>query len=155
MAEWTIGEAAAVLGVSVDTVRRRVRRGTLTARRGARGQLFVVGLNGTGSLPMQAAPAPMQADAMPRQAAADTLRLERDHALELLGQVSAERDWLRVEIERRGVELAEMRRLLAAAMPALPPPDNAAVAAEMPENRPAGMETAPKRAPPWWAFWRR
>ena len=79
---------------------------------------------------------------MPRHAAADTLRLERDHALELLGHVSAERDWLRAEIERRGVELAEMRRLVLGAQHQLAAPETAPTRTEAPESGLIIAETA-------------
>lgn len=95
--EVPLSEAAARLGVSVDTVRRRLRTGELAARQAGRRTLV--------SLP---------------EAAAAPARRTSD---ELLAEVRAERDRLVIhldalirQLDAASAERAELRALLAQAM---------------------------------------
>ena len=150
MPELTLPQAAAALGVSVDTVRRRIKRGDLPARTDAAGRHLV-----TVEVTPTAPPAPttmivmeppvvdgvdpallhQQIEALRDQVAeAERLRVELDHSRVLLDEVRRSRDELATQVEaQRGqlqaahetiqqdaVERAELRRLLSAAMQRAP-----------------------------------
>ena len=147
MAEYTIPEAAVALGVSIDTVRRRIKRGTLEARRNPQGRYVIVipegdGIELGGDVPV------LLID----------LRRELSHTQEVLGEVRHQRGQLEEQVtaQRRALESgeterAELRRLLAASMQthALPEssaaPDTAAQAAGA--VPPTHRAAVPR---PWW-----
>ena len=146
MAELGMVEAAAALGVSVDTIRRRIKAGALGARHDERGRLLVTipdpvepgARQGepdtwhrlaashapvTGS--DAAKPPPADPEATPTGDAPQAARAgpSAEHAQELLDEVRRQRDQLeaQVEAQRRQldaaeVERSELRRLLALAM---------------------------------------
>ena len=131
MSEQPLAAAAAQLGITTDAVRMRVRRGQLVGvRRG--GRLYV-------QLP---------------NSRPNTTEPETEHGLDtvhaLVAELRAEVGRLAAALEREQVGSAELRRLLAAALPALP----AATRAETAENGPMDVETAVRLSRPWWAFWR-
>jgi hypothetical protein len=90
-------DAADVLGLSVDAVRKRVKRGTLESERGADGRLYVF----------------LDTDQESGAPRSDTDRL----ISVLEEQLRIEREHLRAEREAH----AEARRLLAAALERIPP----------------------------------
>src|SRR4051794_35046103 len=102
MVELTIPEAAAALGVHIETIRRRIRRGELEARRDERGR-FLVSLSD-----IDAESTPTQrvhgAGAVDAATYADIKR-QRDELMEAL---RASQDAL----EREQVASSELRRLL-------------------------------------------
>lgn len=106
-----VEHAAAILGVKPDAVRKRLRRGTLPGRR--IGESWHVDLELPQAAPQAAEPSRRERRAEPQAAP----HADRDALVE---QLRAENTHLWAELERRGVELAEMRRLLAMATPALP-----------------------------------
>ena len=117
----SIREAADLLGITSDAVRARLRRGTLRKETGPKGETIVV----------------LDADTM--RSDADTTPTDEPTA-DYVSAVEKQVEILRIELETRNRELAEMRRLLAGALeriPALepPPPDTAA-------ERPGAPETA-------------
>jgi hypothetical protein len=139
----TIPQAAAHLGVSVDTVKRRCKRGALRCRRTAEGRVLVevgVGPNGT------AAPQPRGgAPHVQGTSGHDEPKLQAQ-----LDAVTAERDWLRARLEAAESEREQLRILLGNAMQsvarALPP---------APQDAPQSVERSKDSPPrPWWAFWR-
>ncbi len=113
MAELTIRDAADALGVSVDTIRRRVRRGEFVSRRDARGWILVELPDAIGST------SPMQppADVASGPSAAESVPLP-----EVVQRLEEENRWLRGQLDEAARERAELRRLLAGAMrtPELP-----------------------------------
>lgn len=106
MPELTIPEAAAALGISVDTVRRRLKRGQLQSRQDDRGRLLV------------------QVEAVDADAGSgliassdfEHVRQELEHTKTLLAEVRHQRDRLEQELQSRTAEHstaeAELRRLL-------------------------------------------
>jgi excisionase family DNA binding protein len=104
MEEITIAQAAERLGVSMDTIRRRISKGEIKARKvpSAHGEMYVV------ELPEDAAPEP----APPREKAENT------------GEVEALRQTISIletELEARRREVQELHVLLQQAQAALPP----------------------------------
>jgi hypothetical protein len=120
----------------VDTIRRRVRRGELPARRDAQGRNLVdIADAPTASAASVAAPRMhVQDDAALAAARADAAQLRAHLAARdaVLAEVRGERDHLWSELERRGVELAEMRRLLGNAQQQLSTAQTALLAAPVP-----------------------
>lgn len=170
-----MADAARILGVSLDTVKRRVKRGELVAaqERTARGFRWVVELPDFGEInanmttflapaPDEAAPAPAPAgapavsDAAPADAPADVEHLhvliaaQRGHIEDLRAQTDTLRDQLAVkdgQLEARTREISELHVLLQRAQAAaLPAPTSIA------EVESIAPETAAPR--PWWRFWR-
>lgn len=137
-----IRTAAASLGVSVDTVRRRIRRGELETVRDARGWHLVILPDAPyAARPMQ----PRVDDDPPTADAIGTHRAVVDAELvqlrAKLEALTAERDWLRGVVEREQAAHGETRRLmgnLQAQMLALPaalmPATHAEETASGPDN---------------------
>lgn len=108
MAEMTIPEAAAALGVSTDTIRRRIIRGELRARRDERGR-YLVTIEGPPTATAQGPVAAEQAH----------LRLELDYSRQILEELRHQRKILEDQLEaaRRasqedGAGGAEQRRMM-------------------------------------------
>jgi hypothetical protein len=130
-------EAAERLGVSVEAIRKRVKRGTLRSDKGEDGRRHVY--------------LPDDPDAGGSQPEPDTLTSElRDRLHYVEGQLEAERQ-----------AHAEARRLLAAALeriPAIEAPETAQEASEGVEPHPSteeaqeGVQQPQRRR--WWEFWR-
>jgi excisionase family DNA binding protein len=140
MPEMTIRQAARALGTSVDTIRRRIRRGELSYRRDSRGWIMV-------DVPdAQGGASPMQPSA----------RAGGEPTADLVQRLIEENRWLRDQLDRAAEERAEMRRLLAGAMHQLPAPaDQSEPATEMPRSGPETPVTPPKPAPWWQRLWKR
>lgn len=98
MAEVTLEQAAVLLGISVDTARRRIRKGALVARTGDDGRLVV-------TVPD---PEPAQADASGTPA--DAMQPQADAS----AQLSAEIGQLKAQVEGQAALLAEKDRRIAA-----------------------------------------
>jgi hypothetical protein len=153
-----IRTAAASLGVSVDTVRRRIRRGELETVRDARGwHLVILPDASSAARPMQ----PMAADDLPGADAVGMHRAAVDAELVQLRvkveALTAERDWLRAVVEREQAAHGETRRLfgnLQAQMLALPAATVPATPPERAENPPAPAEAVQQPMRRWWRFWR-
>jgi hypothetical protein len=127
--EVSTGQAAARLGVSPDTVRRKVQRGELVGRTDPRGRLWV-------TLPE---PAPAAAPA-----AVD----EVTHLQALLAEVRTQREALLAQIERADVERAELRRMLNLEQQTLAALRLVAAPAEPPAAHPEAIEKATSAAEP-------
>jgi excisionase family DNA binding protein len=162
-----LAEAAAILGVSVDTVRRRVRQGKLPARHDAEGRLLVevpssarqdalhsarqesepawqVPGNGHADARQVLGGESKSADSADLAALPDTAQLAADlaHAQALIGELRHQRDQLEGEVAALHERLREAH-LLAAQRPAL------AAAAEAGE-----LFTESVNNPrPWWRRW--
>jgi len=108
--EMTIREAARALGTSADTIRRRIRRGELNARRDSRGWLMV-------HVPAA------QGAASPMQQGAD---LGNVPMAEVMQRLEEENRWLRSQLDEAARERAELRQLLAGSMRSLPAGDTPA-----------------------------
>lgn len=166
--ELTIPEAAAALGVSVDTIRRRIKAGELPARTDERGRYRVT---------VEDAPDWMMADAYRADATgidageAERLRLELEHARELLDAERRHNETLRTQLEhaqhaqqRDAEERGELRRLLGNAQMQLagllPAPREAAAGASESDDTafdgaPAGDAAARVQDGPQRRTWRR
>jgi len=95
MAELTVTQAAARLGVSRDTVLRRIKRGQLQYRQDVNGR-YLVEIPGDAPAGANDATGAISGDAMRR-----------------------ELDWFRAQLEEAATERAELRRLLAQAQESL------------------------------------
>ena len=158
--EIPLADAAAILGVTQEAVRKRLRRGSLIGgkRRGewwVRLPLDEAG-HGEPRRDTRAGPGGTERDAERDMAGRLTLaevrlaEVERQRA-QLEGQV----DFLQRELERAAEAQAELRRLLAMALQtrALPAP-RAEVHADVKPHA-AGQAPAPAPPAPWWKrFWR-
>jgi hypothetical protein len=164
----TLTDAAERLATTPEAVRQRIKRGSLTGVKEA-GRWFVV-------LPVQLDATNQQLDAVPEPSGRqpDTQLDEGEQRLDagvtepeqatgrpssrdqLVDELREEVVYLRAALEREQVASAELRRLLAVQLPALPytvAPD-AAGRAEEPEKAPAPTEpvqTAPQPARGFWA----
>jgi len=119
MTEMTIAQTAASLGVSVDTIRRRIKLGMLEAHTDQTGRRMVL-MQGTATPPAVV------------HAEAERLHQELEHTRELLTEVRRQRDELAAQLdvqrqqllaatralEREAEERAELRRLLATVLEA-------------------------------------
>lgn len=145
MAELSISEAAATLGVSVDTVRRKIKRGELQAQQDEHGKYLVrVEAPDGGSLPVPPLVGPAETT---------RLRLELDQAERMIQELRHQREVLEAELQGTreamqdaGTERAELRRLLGNAQMqlsrALPAPAEAEKAAI----------SATRKKHWWWPF---
>ena len=108
---YTLAEAAPILGVSVDTVRRRVKRGQLEARQvhtqhGPTWEVFI------GSRPPDAqadAYAPAEGAAQGAEGVEDRSQAMATWAASLLVPIAAELGEARQTIERQAGEVADLR----------------------------------------------
>ena len=150
MAELTISEAAVALGVSVDTIRRKIKRGELRARQDNKGRYLVA----VEAPPRGAAPA--VAGAPGNAAETARLRLDLEHAEAMVAELRHQREVLEGELQGArqamqdaATERSELRRLLGNAQmqlrALLPGP------AEGEAQKPGFVaERRPKRW--WWPF---
>ncbi len=132
-----IAEAAAVLGLSEKTIRRRIKAGTLQADRAVtpQGHVWLVHVNGVATPPSGQ---PVQVSAEDRQTA--MLELTRSVANELTRSMS-------IRIEELVRENERLRLQLQLALEA-PKPEPVAV------EPTAVVEATPEPAArPWWRFW--
>jgi excisionase family DNA binding protein len=143
----TVAQAAEVLGVSQDAVRKRIRRGTIQSGRDESGRVYVY-------VPASETVHKTAQDTSGTQPDATALTSElRDRLRYVEGQLEAER-----------LAHAEARRLLMAALERIPPQleaSEAPEARESPETRsdadpntqaPPEPET-PAEPRPWWRRW--
>lgn len=117
MAELGLSEAATALGVSADTIRRRIKRGELQSRRTAEGRVLVTMPDDIDQADGATARPPVQMPAGPDPA---SLAAELAHVKELLDEVRNHREelsglvaTLQQDRQRDAEERAELRRLLA------------------------------------------
>jgi excisionase family DNA binding protein len=146
----TVAEAAALLGVSVDTVKRRIRSGALHSSRTAQGRVLV-DVPGEEAAPQAAESAPQT----PHSASQDAPHVHRND--EVLAAITAERDWLRERVERAESEREQLRILLsnaqqslvralqAAPQPITEPPETKQDAQPAPEPAPAAPASTVSR----------
>jgi hypothetical protein len=157
----TLAEAGAILGCSVDTVRRRVKQGAVHAeqRTSPRGAVWYVRADTLPSMPAvgaahdvgYAAEHAEQGDA-PLLEVLRQLEIQRDQLLHLAGQVG----FLQAQLQQRDEQLRALQA------PATDPetahaPESAqegqqgASAAGVAGDDLVGLLVAPRR--PWWRFW--
>jgi hypothetical protein len=160
------------LGVSVETLRKRLERGTIAGVKV--NQRWVVYVPRDATIPDRVRDAPRQRhDSIPDEPrppcdtfpdipeavpdALATLRSELAYSRELLTRSDAERDrltrqvdQLALALEREQVAHGETRRLLLASMAALPVPTRT----ERADAVPLDAEPPQTSHRPWWAFWR-
>jgi excisionase family DNA binding protein len=137
----SVAEAAVLLGVSVDTIKRRVRSGALQSSRTVQGRVLV-------SLP--------ESEAAPHAQGTDP---ELGGLLERMTAVTAERDWLRERVERAESEREQLRILLSNAQQSLVRALQAApqTAPQQPVEAPTAPEPpapATDAPAPRWRRWR-
>jgi len=155
MSEWvSIKEAAERLGVSADTIRRRMKRGELVSRKRGTAQGYVWEIE-VESLPVDGEP--MAGEQPAPGAAADSLELERLRervtGLEReRGELIAQRDAWHEQVRRSSDAEAQLRELvlraqmLAQALPASTEDDRQG---EMQPERPQSTEQMPPQASIW------
>jgi excisionase family DNA binding protein len=130
----SVGEAADELGVSVDAIRSRVKRGTIPhIRRGGRVWVLLGGDQGSdqGNRPQQ------------DQSASDALISEMRDRIQFLED----------ELRRRGDEAGELRRIIAALtsrIPTIEAPETVEEASEGAEPHPGTGEPQGGVQRPWW-----
>ena len=120
---FTVQEAAEALGVTVEAIRGRIKRGTLTSTKGEDGAVFVQLPNGdqlTGQTHDQPRPA--------------------DDQTELVEALRDQIEYLRQQLEEANRANAEHRRLLAAAFERIPDLE--------PAQEPRAEEPSERRS--WW-----
>lgn len=135
MAEVTIAQATRALGVSYDTIRRRIRKGELLGRR-VRMRQGMVWLVEIPDAPEDAPASDSNAPRTPETVAGELSAL-REHVATL-----------REQLDARTREVRELHVLLQGLQRALPSPR------QEPEQAPAVAGAAPRHVP-WWAVWRR
>jgi predicted site-specific integrase-resolvase len=144
MADASLAEAATTLGVSVETIRRRVKRGQLASHHDADGHLWI-------HLADAARQASVNGQASASQGARQRLPDDRQVWRELVAALEATVTEQRVELEARRREVQELHVLLERAQRlALPAPREPA--ADTQEAPPGDLPR------PWWAallWWRR
>ena len=147
----SVAEAAVLLGVSVDTIKRRVRSGALQSSRTAHGRVLV-------RLPEdEAAPHASQEPASAPQDASQVHGTAPELAAlqERMATVVAERDWLRERVERAESEREQLRILLSNAQQSLVRALQAAP--QTPVDAPTAPESpdlTTESSAPWWRRWR-
>lgn len=146
--ELLLGEAARHLGLSDETVRRRVKGGEIPARRDPRGR-WIVSLPDPPAAPHAPQGAPHVATApqpppQPPQSAPQSATPDVEHLTVLLAEVRERCRLLEAVVAEQTQAQAELRRLLAAALS----PDR-----QLAAHPPEAAGRAPQRV--WWAFWRR
>lgn len=161
MAWLPVADAAAALGISDDTVRRRAKRGDLPSQDGPDGRLLVETPDVEPQPDPQPAGCPAAAeDASEAPAAAvldaPALLREVEHLRELLGEresrirdLAAELTAARERAVADAVERAELRRMLAVLLPQLPE--------RTPEREPQDSRSTDAANPQprrhWWHLW--
>ncbi len=161
MPEVSIAEAATLLGTSTDTVRRRIKRGELNARRVGAGRLLVTVPDGCEDVP-PASPSLSLLGNGSRELV--SLQAELEKAQALLEETCRHRDDLSLvvaqlnqHLEAAQVERAELRRLLAGAqnqlstLLALPSSAGHLPTGAEQRPKPSAQQALGKR---WWQFWR-
>jgi hypothetical protein len=129
----TVAEAAQALGISVNAVKLRLRRGTLVSYRDDEGHVRVVLPDRVGDVPT---PTPTPLRPRPRTDTSDTTGDEGELARirAVLVEVQRQRDHLEQQVtaltarlDTEATERAEMRRLIAGALQRLPEGDGEGV----------------------------
>jgi hypothetical protein len=136
---YTVSEAAGVLGISVEAVRGRVKRGTLKSERTEGGTVYVY----VAKLGDRTRPAPDQSNDRPTDQALMVARLE--------DEVEFLRDQVRRQQEIIAQQAVTMRQLTAAAQEE--PTEDAQTVEEEPERaepRPGAPGAQEGAQRPWW-----
>ncbi|MGI8550532.1 MAG: AsnC family protein [Dehalococcoidia bacterium] len=136
MAEVPIADAARRLGLSYDTVRRRIRKGELVGRQERRRQGLVWLVELPDAVPADAPASGQGAPTAPEMTAGEVLAFREHNAT------------LREQLAARTREVQELHVLLQGLEPVLPSPR------QEPEHAGAGAEVMPPHIPRW-QFWRR
>jgi excisionase family DNA binding protein len=148
----TIAEAASQLGCSVDTIRRRIRRGELVAQQvpTQRGPAWRVTL---GTLPgtLPTVGSTLGSAAMHVEAPL-LAQLLADAQAELVRKAEAAAMW-QARAEMLAGQVERLQLALAA-----PKPNSSEIAPQRDSEHaavePAQTSSEPPQARPWWAFWR-
>ncbi len=147
----TIAEAARVLGLSTDAVRKRLQRGTIPGEKiGDTWRVFLESDAATGPRPDVSIPRPDtdRTAAVAPDPLVETLREEVAYLREQLAERSRE---LAAERERFDV----LHREALARIPALGAGQDAPQASPEPRHTAEGVEPAGDASVPWWKFWER
>jgi hypothetical protein len=149
MADCTLAEAATTLGVSVETTRRRVKRGQLASHHDDDGRLRI-------HLADTARHPPVNGQAPASQDASHRLPDDSQPSRELVDTLQATITEQRVELEARRREVQELHVLLERAQRlALPAPTSFQPGEKLDTDPKSHDATLPR---PWWAallWWRR
>jgi chromosome segregation ATPase len=177
MADMLLAEAAAALGVSVDTIRRRVKRGELAHHTDSQGRIVVHLANSVEQMPSSAQHAAVQAAeqmlgtaeqvaeqvAEQRWAAAEhgAMQSRLEGLQQALDLALSETSFLRDELRRRDQQAEREREQHAQERDALHQRLHEALAAlaiqrALPSGKATTTPNPPATASPlWWVFWRR
>ena len=158
----TVAEAAALLGVSVDTIKRRIRSGGLQGIRTARGRVLVA-VPDYEAAPQAVPAAPHDpVDAPQGVGQVQGSDVEHGALVERVAAITAERDWLRERVERAESEREQLRILLSNAQQSLVralhaapqgaevPPEPQPVPDPFPVPNPPTPNAEPSRWRRWW-----
>ena len=147
---YTVHEAALLLGLSVDAVRKRAERGTLLREKGPDGTVYIL-LDSDRSATRHE----------PGRDSSD----DQTATSQLLGALRDQVAYLRQQLATRDEEIRRRDHLLAAALERIPEleappaprgaPETATEGTEGVEERPLSRETqeGQERRPPWWRRW--
>ena len=140
----SVYDAAQVMGVTVDAIRKRISRGTIPHERDEDGRVWVL----------------LDTDQDPTSKVQDTDQPQSDSA-ELISELRARISSLEYQLEQERQANSEHRRLLAAALERIPPqleaapearesPQTAQEEPERAEPRPVTVESQESAQRPWW-----
>ncbi|MDP9356860.1 MAG: helix-turn-helix domain-containing protein [Chloroflexota bacterium] len=154
----TIAEAARVLGLSTDAVRKRLQRGTIPGEKiGETWRVFLEVDAPPAGRPDLSSPRPDNDRTRPESGR--TVAADPDPLVETLREEVA---YLREQLAERSRELAAERerfdvlhREALARIPALGAGQDAPQASPEPRHTAEGVEPAGDASVPWWKFWER
>jgi len=139
----SVYEAAELMGVTVDAIRKRVSRGTITHEKGKDGRVWVI----------------LDTDQDAASKVRDTDQPPSD-ATALISEMRDRITSLEHQLEQERQANSEHRRLLAAALERIPPALEARESPETVEEEPEGSEPRPGTSEaqedaqrPWWRRW--
>lgn len=158
MPEMTVPEAAAALGVHHETIRRRIRRGELAARKDERGHMLVdvprTHADAVHTPPHTQAEADTIAGLLAALAESQAaLKREQENSVQLLERLKAAEGQVLGLLATQGRIAPPVETTYSTLPEAV---QHTATHAESQESRPAQPRAEPKTVrQAWWRFWRR
>ena len=141
----TVKEAADVLGITVDAVRGRIRRGTLDS----------VKLDGVVYVLLDATNREQESDESATESADDSRQTADESGLvsdqsELVGDLRGQVDWLRREVERKDTIIMQMAQRIPELEAASEPRESPETASKGTDRGEAPPEQEPAERRSWW-----
>jgi hypothetical protein len=139
---FTVAEASEILGITVEAVRGRIKRGTLDHERTDKGVFVLLDTD--------------QSDDRPRPDIDQTTDRLQSNSAALISAKDETIATLRDQLEAERQAHAEARRLLMAALERIPPQLEAPESTESPGPTPTDTPEEPQAQTSrrWWEFWR-